>query len=181
MADWWIWALALLGIIAVGVGSAFLGRVLYLQQVRRSLVKLLGRREAIVAAAKGLSLVIEHLLSGEDDALADFAFDQANDDRRAVMDVASRMRITYDDLRSMPLPKRLWPVAEEMEGAARLMSEQAGEVGKAQSPEEALDGLSAIRMQEIREHIALVNERLEPLLEAFRVDDPAVYGGGLYI
>jgi hypothetical protein len=36
-------------------------------------------------------------------------------------------------------------------------------------------------MQEIREEMATVNGRLEPLLEAFRVDDPAVYGGGLYI
>ncbi len=179
--DWWVYLLALIGVVAVAVAAAFLGRFLYMRQVRRSLVRLLGRREAVVAAANGLDLVIEHLSMGDDEALAVFASDPGSDDRRALEDVASRMRILADDLRVMPLPKRLWPVAEGMERAARLLAEQAGRVGEATTPDSALDALAEIRVQEVREQVLAVNADLQPLLDAFRVHDPAVYGGGLYI
>lgn len=179
--DWWVYLLALIAVVAIGVGAAFLGRYLYGRQVRRSLVRLLGRREAILAASKGLELVIEHLLADEEDALTIFAADAGSEDRRAVDDVASRMHILADDLHVMALPKRLWPIAEDMERAARLLVEQAGGVGKAETPDAALDALGAIRMQAVREQVSVIDTHLEPLLDAFRVHDPAVYGGGLYI
>jgi hypothetical protein len=115
--DWWVYLIAGIGVLALGVAAAFLARFLYVRQVRRSLVRLLGRREAVVAAAKGLERVLEHLMADEDDALATFAGDAGSDDRRALEDIASRMRITADDLHAMALPKRLWSVAEEMERA----------------------------------------------------------------
>lgn len=181
MEDVWVYLLAFVGVVVVSVGAAFLGRALYVRQVRRSLVRLLGSREAVTASAKGVQRVIEHLLADEDDVLATFASDPGSEDRRAVEDVASRMRIAADDLRTMALPKRLWPVADDMERIARALADQAGRVGEATSPDAALDALGGIDMSGIRADVALVNEHLEPLLEAFRVDDPAVYGGGLYI
>lgn len=181
MEDVWVYLLAFVGAVVVAVLAAFLGRALYVQQVRRSLVRLLSSREEITAAAKGMDRVIEHLLSDEDDVLATFAADAGSDERRAVDDIASRMTIAADHLRQVALPKSLWPVADDMERAARALAAQAGGVGEADSPDGALDALAAIDLSEIREQMALVNEHLEPQLEAFRVDDPAVYGGGLYI
>jgi hypothetical protein len=181
--DWWVYLLALVAVVAVAVGAAFLGRWLYARQVRRSLVRLLRTREAVVAGAKGLDLVIAHLAGQEDDgeALEVFASDAASEDRRAVADVAARMRILADDLHAMALPKRLWVVAEDMERAARTLAEQAGGVGEAATPAGALDALAAIRMEVVREQARAADTDLQPLLEAFRVYDPAVYGGGLYI
>jgi hypothetical protein len=181
VTDWWIYGVAFVAIVVVGVGGALLGRFLYTRQVRRSLVRLLGRREAVIASAKGLERVIEHLLGDEEDALATFAADPASEDRRAIDDMASRMRMAADDLHGMALPKRLWPIAEEMERAARSIAVQAGKVGEATTPDEALDALAAIELHGIRAEIDSANEHLQPLLDAFRVHDPAVYGGGLYI
>jgi hypothetical protein len=181
LVEWWVYIIALVAIIAAAVGGAVLGRWLYQRQVRRSLVRLLGRRESVLAAVDGLGRVIEHLLGDEEDAMGRFAADAASEDRRAVADVASRMRIAADDLHSMALPKRLWPIAEEMERAARAVAAQAGRVGEAATPDEALDALAAIKLGDVRADIAAANEHLQPLLDAFRVSDPAVYGGGLYI
>jgi hypothetical protein len=168
-------------LVAIGVAAAFLGRFLYLRQVRRSLVRLLGRLEAILASAKGLELVLEHLLSADDETLSTFAGDPTSEDRRALEDVATRMRIMGDDLHSMALPKRLWPSAEAMEAAARVVAQQAGGVGDAETPEAVLAALAAVRIADINRAIDVSNEALEPLLLAFDVRDPAVYGGGLYI
>lgn len=178
---WYWWVLIFVLVVGAGVGAAFLGRVLYSRQVHRSLIALLGRREAIVAAARGIERVIEHLLSADDATLTAFAADPASEDRRAIGDIAIRMRLAADDLRQMALPKRLWSLAEDMERASAEIAKQAGAVGEADTPDAALDALAAIHMQEIRDDIAVVNARLEPLLDAFRVNDPAVYGGGLYI
>jgi hypothetical protein len=177
----WIILVAFLALVGVGVLAAWLGRYLYLRQMRRSLVTLLGRREAVIASAHGLERVLEHLLSADDATLSTFASVTASEDRRALDDVASRMTILADDLHGMALPKRLWPAAESMETAARVVAAQAGGVGKAQGPDAVLDALAAIRIDEIREGIEAANEMLEPLLAAFDVKDPAVYGGGLYI
>lgn len=178
--EWWMWLLALLGVIAVGVAAVFLGRWLYRQQARASLVKVLSRREAIAAAGRALYGVLQRLTT-EDEVLERFASDPTSEDRKALEDIASRMRLTADELRTLALPKILWPVAEEMERVARLVAEQSGGVGRTLSFDDALDALGAIRIQAIRDEMSLVNQRLEPLLEEFHVDDPAVYGGGLYI
>jgi thioredoxin-like negative regulator of GroEL len=179
--EWWVYVLAFIGALAVGLIAALLGRWLYFRQIRNSLVKLLGRREAMAAAGRGMQSVMEHLLGSDEEALTLFAEDPESDDRRALEDIAARMTLTADDLRALALPKRLWPVAEEMERAARAIGEQASRVREAGTPDAALDALGRIRMQEIRDEMTAVNGRLEPLLDAFRVDDPAVYGGGLYI
>lgn len=177
----WILIVAFVALVAVGVAAALLGRFLYLRQVKRSLVTLAGRREGILAAAKGLELVLEHLLAADDATLSAFAGDPASEDRRALEDVAARTRIAADDLHGMALPKRLWPVAEAMEHAARIIAEQAGGVGEASEPDEVLAALAAVRISEINAAIDAANRSLDPLLEAFEVSDPAVYGGGLYI
>lgn len=168
-------------VVVVGVVAALLGRLLYVRQVKRSLVSLLGKREGILAAARGLELVLEHLLAADDATLGEFASDPASEDRHALEDIAQRMRIAADDLHSVALPKRLWTPAERMERAARIIAAQAGGVGEAATPELALAGLATIRMDEISAAIDEANTSLEPLMQAFDVRDPAVYGGGLYI
>jgi hypothetical protein len=177
----WILLAAFVALIAVGVVAALLGRFLYLRQVKRSLVRLAGRREGVIAAAKGLELVLEHLLSADDATLSAFANDPASEDRRALEDVASRMRIVADDLHALALPKRLWPVAEAIETAARTIATQAGGVGEAEAPDDVLAALAAVRISEINAAMAAADAALDPLLTAFDVRDPAVYGGGLYI
>lgn len=176
-----LYIVAFLAVVAVGVASAFIGRALYLRQVRRSLVRLLSMREAVTAAANGLDRVIEHLLSAGDESLVAFAEEPRHEDRRAVEDVASRARIAADELHTLALPKHLWPVAESMEKAAREIAKQAGAVGEADTPDGVLDALGAVDVATIANAIGEANETLEPLLREFGVSEPAVYGGGLYI
>lgn len=168
-------------LVAVGLAATLLGRILYIRQTRRSLVKLLGRREGVVAAANGLEKVIQHLLAAGDESLMLFAEDAHHEDRRAVDDVAVRMCIAGDELHALALPKRLWPVAEAMEQAASMIAAQAGAVGEASTPDGVLDALAAIDVAGIASAVRTANAALEPLLEDFHVDDSAVYGGGLYI
>ncbi len=176
-----LYLLGFLAVLVAGVAAAFLGRALYIRQVRRSLVRLLGMREAVTAAANGLDRVIEHLLAVGDESLMAFAEDARHEDRRAVADVASRMGIAADELHVLALPKALWTVAEAMEKAARVIAAQAGRVGEAESAEGVLDALGAVDTAAIAAAIRDVNGLLEPLLGESGVSEPGVYGGGLYI
>jgi hypothetical protein len=173
--------LSVAAVVILAALGVLLGRLLYVRQVRRSLLRLIGTREAIRAAARGLQQVLEHLLAAEDEALEVFAADATSEDRRALEELSARMRISADELKLLALPKRLWPVAEEMESAARAIADQAGAVGEAHGPDAVLDRLTAIRPHDINAKMAEADERLELLLDAFKVHDPAVYGGGLYI
>jgi hypothetical protein len=174
-------ALIVAGVIIVGALGTLLGRTMYVRQVRRSLVRLIGTREAARAAYRGVEQVLEHLLSADDEALEVFAADPASEDRRALEELSARMRITADELKVLALPKRLWPAAEALELAARELSSQAGAVGEASVPDAVLDRLADIRVQEIKTRLASADEALETMLETFKVNDPSVYGGGLYI
>lgn len=176
-----LWAAILVAAVIVAVAVAFLGRLLYVRQAKRSLVRLIGVREAVRAAADGLQRVLQHLLEADDEALEVFAADPLSEDRRALEELAARMGIVADELKSLPLPKRLWGVAEQIEQAAHEIATQAGGVGDSASPDAVLDALARIRMADIRAELAAADDRLQPLLEAFKVSDAAVYGGGLYI
>ncbi len=158
-----------------------LGRLLYVRQVRRSLLRLITAREATRAAERGVEQVLQHLLESGDDALEVFAADSTNEDRRALEELAARMMITADELKVLALPKRMWDVAERMEAAARAIADQSGGVGEATSPDAVLERLAAIRLQDVRRLMVAADEQLDPMLEAYKVNEPAVYGGGLYI
>jgi hypothetical protein len=160
---------------------AFLGRVLYLRQVRRSLLRLITAREAVRAAERGLQQVLQHLVEADNEAFGAFAADPASEDRRALEELAGRMRITADELKALALPKRLWGVAERIESAARAVADQAGGVGEATGQDAVLERLAAIRLQDVHELMASADESLDPVLEAYKVREPSVYGGGLYI
>lgn len=177
------WILALLITIAVlliagiVVGSILLWR----RQVRRSLIGLIGRREAILAAYRALETVFTSLADGTAEELADFASDPSSVHRKALEELHSRMSMLSEELATLPLPKKLWAAADMLaSGAARIATEVA-KVGSAEGPEDVLRALGEIDVAGIRSALAPMNAEIERLLAENKVVDPAVYGGGMYI
>lgn len=172
---------ALAGVVVVGAAAALVGRWLYIRQIRMSLVGLARRREAALASARGLEAILGRLAAAKDEEIEAFAADPANEDRHAIAEVANRMRINTDELQGVALPKVLWPVADKLQTVCAGIVDAADGVGEAGTAEGALDGLGAIDLQRIFIELRAVSEQLDMLLAQYKVEDPAVYGGGLYI
>ena len=99
--------------IIIGVVAALLiaatvvaARLAWRTQVRRYIVGLVGRAEDIRAGLKALDSVVGGLISGGVEGLLAFAGSDS-DERHAVAEIASRMRIASNELTEQPLPKRL--------------------------------------------------------------------------
>lgn len=169
------------GAFATSVALAWLARRLYVGQVRRSLLAVLVRREAVRAAERGLRDVVASLAEAGDAQLVLFATGGSSEERRALEELASRMRIVADELGSMPLPKPLWQAATLVQDAAEAVLAEAAKVGAHGDLGTVIEGLSQIDLTQIEHSKRAADEEIERLPVGFRVDDPAVYGGGLYI
>lgn len=166
-------ALALVGLAVVGI-------VLWRRSMKRELQRLLGRREAIHAALKTVERVVSSLADASDGDLVAFAQDGDVEDRRALGEVASQMRIQRDELAVQPLPKALHESADALGAAAGALAEQT-ERTEAVEGVEVLDALAAIEFSSVRTQLLRADVAVRELAERYGVDEAAFYGGGMYI
>lgn len=181
MPSWLAYVLVAVGTLAVVAGALVGGWFLYRRQIRRSVVRLIGARESIRAAAEGLEKVLDHLAAAEDETLAEFASHNEHEDRKALHEIATRMRVAGEDLAGLALPKSAWSSATLLERAAFRISEEAGRVGDRTDPVAVLEALAAVDTAAVRQARRTADTELDALRERYGIEDAAVYGGGLYI
>jgi len=172
--------IATLAGVAVVAGAVIGGIVLWRKTVKRYLVLLIARREGVRAGLESFASVVGRLAGASDDELIAFALDEAAEDRKALREVASRMRIDAVELATMPLPKELVPVADDLSDAAEVVMEQAEAIVQSEGPE-TLDALAAVDLPAARRFLEAADGAIAALKAKYRLEDDAVYGGGLYI
>ncbi len=168
---------AVILIAGIVVGAVLLWR----RQIRRSLIGLIGRREAILAAYRALETVFTSLADGSEQELSEFASDPESVHRKALEELHARMSLLSEELATLPLPKRLWPAADLLAAGAARIGTEVAKVGSAEGPEAVLRSLGGIDVAGIRAALGPMNTEIDRLLTVNKVVDPAVYGGGLYI
>jgi hypothetical protein len=179
LQDWLPYVL--IGVVAIALiaGTIVLARIAWRRQVRRYIVALVGRREAIEAALRTADGSLRTLAQGRVEDLLAFASTDS-EERHTFSEIGARMCIQSQELKELPLPKRLWPLADALGIAATALCEQVGRVGDAVG-EPALDALIDLELGEARGALAAADEFISSLSSMYDLDDPAVYGGGLYI
>ena len=179
---WWIWVVVGVVLVAVlGIGGFFGWRFTWHRMSRRYLVRLIGRRENLVASRRTLEAVIRHLADEPLESLLEFASEPESVDRRALHEIADRMSMLADDLWTMPLPKRLWPVGEALGDAAATVGEEAGRVNDLMLSDEVLDALQEIDLSGVAADTDRAEKLVEEACSYYDVEEAAIYGGGLYI
>lgn len=165
--------------MALIVGTVVLSRVAWRKQVGRYIITLTSHHAAIASALKTAESVMAVLSQGDEEQL--IAFTQPDsEDRRILKEIAERMRIESGELKDIALPKSLWALADVLLKAADLMTAQAAAVGEAEG-EAVLDALLVLDLATVRGTLADASIEAERVSRVYRVTDPSVYGGGLYI
>ena len=172
--------LSLVAVGAIVFGVVLLIRSLKASGTRRTVVTFIGRKEAILASYKALWNVVQRLAQASDEELSRFNEDPADEERRTFEEVASRMRIVEDELKSTEVPPGLETAAMTMEDAARLIFEAAGSVDGA-GESDALTAAGEIDFQVIADAVARMETELHDTAARYHVDESSLYGGGLYI
>ncbi len=157
-----------------------LGVVLWRRTVRRYLIGLIGRREAVLAGLAALEKGVADLAAMDDGAMIAFALDENAEERRALDEVAHRMHIAAEELATMALPEVLIDAANDLSDAAELLWEQAEAIAHGNGVA-VLDAIAAIDLESVTRFLVSADRRIAALCERYKVDDPSVYGGGLYI
>ena len=167
--------------LALIAGAVFGARVLWKRQVKRSLIALTGRREALTAAWRGLQAVFIALGATTAEEMADFASNPEQEQRKSLEDLHGSMVILADDVKQMALPKTLWRAADLLGAAAEALARETGRVGEATSPEGVLDALGEVDVVGVRAAMLPADVEIDRMLQDLEIADPSVYGGGLYI
>jgi len=165
--------------LVLAAATVVLARVAWRRQVRRYLVGLVGRREGIGAALKTVESGIRVLAAGTVDELLAFSAEES-EDRSTFAEIADRMRIETAELADLALPKKLWPLADSLQAAARSLSEQVGGVGD-KAGEAVLDALGGLDLEPVRVALRDADGHIAAASTEYGLVDSAVYGGGLYI
>ncbi len=176
-----IYAIVAVVAVALIVGVVLGSMMLWRSQVRRSLIGLTGRREAIRAAYRALESVFSSLAGADADELTTFAMDAGSVHRKALEELHARMRIMCEEIADLPLPKALWPAADLLGVAAGSLAVETGRVGEATSADKVLEALGKIDVIGIANTLGPADVEIDRLLGEYQVEDPAVYGGGMYI
>jgi hypothetical protein len=178
-----VWMYVIIAVAAVVAIAAIVvvSVVLWRRQVRRLLISLTGRRAAVLAAYRALESVFTSLAEADSEELTAFAMDASSMHRKALEELHSRMRMQSEELAELALPKKLWEAADLLSAAAGSLAVETGRVGEASGPEGVLEALGRIDVAGITKAITPAEEEIDRLLAAHGVEDPAVYGGGLYI
>lgn len=156
-----------------------LARLAWRKQVRRYIVGLMGRREALGAALKTVDASVAALSAGTVQDVLAFA-EEDSEERRAFVEIGARMRIQEQELEALPLPKSLWELADTLQEAAKVLAAQATGVGEAVG-DQALDSVVALDVTSVRASLDAADGLIAALSTEYDLTDPAVYGGGLYI
>ena len=178
-----LWLYIIIGVVAVLLvaGIVIASVLLWRRQLRRSLIGLIGRREAVMAAYRALESVFTSLAAADADEFAAFATDATSVHRRALEELHVRMRIQSEELAELALPKKLWKAADLLGTAAGVLAVETGRVGEDSTPEGVLEALGRVDVAGINAALDPVNDEIDAQLAARDIGDPAVYGGGLYI
>lgn len=179
-----IWAIY--GIIAaIGVlliAGIVIGAVLvWRRQVRRSLIGLVSDRETLRASYRALEATFSALEADTAEEMADFQTNPANVQRKALEELGSRMAIQTDELQNVALPKKFWHCADLLMAASAKLRDEVSAIHGAQTPDAVLESVARIDVPGIAAAIAAAGTELDRLLRENNVEDPSVYGGGLYI
>lgn len=172
-----ITTVGLLLIAGIIIGSI----VLWRRQLSRSLIGLVGKRESVRASYRALESVFAALSSETPEGITAFAVDPTSEHRKALEELQSRMAILVEELQSVALPKAFWRCADLLLTAAAKLRDEVGKINTAPTPDAVLAGVRVIDVPGIQAAIAAAGEELDDLLRENRIEDPAVYGGGLYI
>jgi len=158
-----------------------LGIVGWRAYVRRALLRLLVRAEAVDALAAALLDTFNRLASGSDDELEVFADEPESSERRTLYEIRARANILADELDRMPLPKKIQPAAEALADAAYVLCEQASCVHDSDFGEAALDHLASIDLARVKAYVKKARHLVTGTCDVCGLDEMAVYGGGLYL
>lgn len=179
---WWGWLIAgIMGVVLLGVVVFFGFRWTWHGASRRYLVQLIGRSENIIASRRTLEAVMGNLAEESAESLMEFAEDPESVDRKALLELTQGMAIVADELWTMPLPKRLWPVGEALGDAAATIGEESGRIHDLMESDEVLAALGEVNLSKVAEEHDRAQELVHEVCAYYDVEDAAVYGGGLYI
>jgi len=175
--------------LAIGAGSVLLlvaaatgGVLVWRAAERRYLLRLISRREAVLAVRQALENVVVQLADGSDERLEMFSSDADSADRRVLGEVASRAQVLADELDMMALPKRLVPAAKALGDAAYVVAREAGKVLHDENGDRALEMLGSIDLEAVSRVFEAATTEVSSACGSCGVDeDSTVYGGGLYL
>lgn len=176
------------GVIALAIGSALLvvaviasGYFGWRTFVRRRIVMLVAKSEALAGVRDALLGVMTRLSSTTDEQFGEFANDADHPERGVFSEVADRASILRTELDTISLPHALIPIAERLADSAHLLAEGARRVIEADGEQQMIAATTAIEpdmaVRYQREGIL----SLRTVVELNGIDDPSVYGGGLYL
>jgi hypothetical protein len=172
-------------IAAVGVllvaGIVIGALLMWRRQVRAALIGLVSRREAIRAAYRALESVFAALAEAPPGEVSEFATNAASLQRKSLEELVGRMTIQTEELQNVALPKKFWNCADLLMAASSRLRDEVSAIHRAPTSDAVLAGVGRIDVAGIRSAIAAAGEELDRLLHENRIEDPSVYGGGLYI
>lgn len=177
------WALIAVigGTILVAASAVAAGLFAWRAYERRILLRLLVRAEAVEAATAALSDTVTRLAEGSDEQLEAFADDPDFLERRTLGEVQSRASILAYELDRLPVPRRLEPAVEALGDAAYLVAEQAAVVRDEDVGATALERLGLMDLSMVRSYTKKARILVTEACDVCRLDETAVYGGGLYL
>lgn len=179
MGEWVPYAVIAFVAGALIAAVVVLARRAWRRQVRRFLVQLQARREALRAALDTLERLLRAL--SEADAATILAFSgPVSEERAAVAEIAARMHLEAQDLSDLALPKDLWPLADALGSAAEALVRAATPIGEGEG-EAVLESLARLDLSSARTALGTVDLLLIAVSTEYELADPAVYGGGLYL
>ncbi|MHB1135177.1 MAG: hypothetical protein ACYCXR_00015 [Coriobacteriia bacterium] len=171
----------IIGAVAAALiaGTVVAARIAWRKQVGRYIITLTGHREGIASALKAADSVIASLAVGDAERVIAFT-GPGSEDRQTLAEIAERMRIEHEELKDIALPKALWKLADMLCASAGLLGDQAASVGETEG-EAVLDALLTLDLASVRTRLSDATFEAERVSTVYKVTDPSVYGGGLYI
>lgn len=176
----WAWLAIMGGILALG-GLALGLLALWRQYERNSVIGLIGRREELVLARRSFVDVVHVLRDADKTTLMRFETDRDDINRRALADVAGQAALLRDELDLMPLPDEAVLAAEALADAAWYLECEVGRLGGNQTVKEILATLGQVDLSLFDAALRAADGSIAAACTACRIEDRAVYGGGLYI
>lgn len=171
----------IIGAVAAALiaGTVFAARIAWRRQVGRYIIMLTGHREGIASALKAADSVIASLAAGDAEQVIAFT-GPGSEDRQTFAEIAERMRIEHEQLKDVALPKALWKLADMLCASAGKLGDQAAALSETEG-EAVLDSLLVLDLAAVRTTLHDATIEAERISTVYRVTDPSVYGGGLYI
>ncbi len=171
----------LIGAVAAALiaGTVVAARIAWRRQVGRYVITLTSHREAITSALKTVESVVRAVASGDVGQVIAFTASDS-EERQTLSEISERMQIEHAELKDIALPKALWKLADLLCAAAGELAAQSAALGEGEG-EPVLDALMTFDLASTRRYLSDALEEAQRVAGVYKVTDPSVYGGGLYI